>query len=227
MTKTGEAQYKPAVELIRKQGEQRMGVHASWVWYDDPKRLAFSLARYKFVSKMMDGFANVLECGCADGFNSRIVAQVVKKLTAVDFDVEFLESARETYIQNRFPVEFLQHNMMEGPPPGGPYDGIYMLDVLEHIPADQEEQLLLNLSKVLTSHGMIIIGMPSLESQEYASPLSKEGHINCKNQKDFKKILQKYFHTVLMFSMNDEVVHTGFHAMSHYNLAVCCSKKDL
>jgi hypothetical protein len=28
-----------------------------------------------------------------------------------------------------------------------------------------------------------------------------------------------------MFSMNDEVVHTGYAAMSHYNLALCCGKK--
>ena len=66
---------------------------SGWVWIDDPKRLAFTLARYKFVSKMFAGLDRVLEVGCADGFGSRIVAQAVGKLTAVDFDAKLLESA--------------------------------------------------------------------------------------------------------------------------------------
>jgi hypothetical protein len=27
-----------------------------------------------------------------------------------------------------------------------------------------------------------------------------------------------------MFSMNDEVVHTGFHPMAHYLFALCCTR---
>jgi hypothetical protein len=28
-----------------------------------------------------------------------------------------------------------------------------------------------------------------------------------------------------MFSMNDEVVHTGYHKMAHYLFALCCHKR--
>ena len=65
--------------------------------------------------------------------------------------------------------------------------------------------------------------MPSLESQIYASPASKEGHVNCQSKKQLKRTLLKYFSTVFMFSMNDEVMHTGFAPMSHYLMAVCVS----
>ena len=75
-------------------------------------------------------------------------------------------------------------------------------------------------------HGVLIVGMPSLQSQAYASPQSKEGHVNCKDQGEFGALMKRYFHNVFMFSMNDEVVHTGYSAMSHYNLALCCSKND-
>lgn len=34
-----------------------------------------------------------------------------------------------------------------------------------------------------------------------------------------------HFHNVFMFSMNDEVVHTGYGKMSHYNIALCCGSK--
>jgi hypothetical protein len=71
----------------------------------------------------------------------------------------------------------------------------------------------------------LIVGMPSLQSQGYASPQSKIGHINCKDQNDFAALMRRYFHNVFMFSMNDEVVHTGYGPMSHYNLALCCGKK--
>ena len=39
--------------------------------------------------------------------------------------------------------------------------------------------------------------------------------------------MERYFNNVFMFSMNDEVVHTGFHKMAHYIFAVGCNaKKD-
>ena len=63
--------------------------------------------------------------------------------------------------------------------------------------------------------------MPSLESQEYASPQSKAGHVNCKSGNDLKKTLEKHFKNVFVFSMNDEVIHTGYYPMAHYLLALC------
>ena len=53
------------------------------------------------------------------------------------------------------------------------------------------------------------------------------GHVNCKEQPAFKKLMQKYFHNVFMFSMNDvaKSFHTGFGKMSHYNIALCCGKR--
>lgn len=71
----------------------------------------------------------------------------------------------------------------------------------------------------------MIIGMPSHESQAYASPQSKAGHVNCKSGKDLKALMRHYFNQVFLFSMNDEVVHTGFYPMAHYLIAVCCGKR--
>ena len=31
-----------------------------------------------------------------------------------------------------------------------------------------------------------------------------------------------HFRNVFIFSMNDEVVHTGFYPMAHYLFALCC-----
>ena len=67
----------------------------------------------------------------------------------------------------------------------------------------------------LADDGVCIIGTPSLESQAYASHYSKLGHINCKEQPTLKALMARFFKNVFMFSMNDEVVHTGYSKMSH------------
>ncbi|MGA8318453.1 MAG: SAM-dependent methyltransferase, partial [Bradyrhizobium sp.] len=74
--------------------------------------------------------------------------------------------------------------------------------------------------KCLSREAVLIVGMPSLESQAYASPGSKAGHINCKTGPDLKSLIGEFFHSVFLFSVNDEVVHTGFHKMAHYIIAM-------
>ena len=90
------------------------------------------------------------------------------------------------------------------------FSGIYSMDVIEHIEPEVEAVFLNNLLASLKPHGVCIIGTPSLESQAYASKFSKMGHVNCKTQGDLKTAMERYFQNVFMFSMNDEVVHTGY-----------------
>ena len=223
-----EAQTKDPVnqhgyDVQRQVGATRLGVLKNWEWHDDPRRFLFSMARYKFVSKMFAGRANVLELGCGDGFNAPIVLQTVKKLTLADFDPVFIQDARDRmkapWIYEAKVLDLLQD------PIEGCYDAIYSLDVLEHIPGEREREVLTKICGALDPNGAVIIGMPSLESQEYASPPSRAGHINCKTMPDLNALLGDYFHNVFMFSMNDEVVHTGYHKMAHYLFGLCTGKK--
>lgn len=220
---TKELQYQIMLEYRLNRGLETLGLMTSQAWYDDPKRLTFTLARYKFIAKMLSGADHVLEVGCADAFGTRIVVQEVGKLTAVDFDPLFIEDTNAR-MSDRWKFTCKTHDMLQGPVPGG-FDGMYALDVLEHILPENEDRFLSNMAASLTEHGVMIIGMPSLESQVYASTMSKEGHVNCKTMPDLKKTMQTYFHNVFMFSMNDEVVHTGFHSMANYLFALCCGKR--
>ena len=197
---------------------------SSWAYLDDPKRLTFTFARYKFVSKMLSGCKNVLEVGCGDAFFSRVVRQEVGTLTGIDLDPAFVEDANQRK-SDVWPIEVKLHNMLEGPVAGA-FDGAYSLDVLEHILLADEDRFLGNVVASLEPHATLIVGMPSLQSQTYASEHSKIGHVNCKDQRELRKTMLKHFHNVFIFSMNDEVVHTGYHAMSHYNLALCCGKRS-
>jgi 2-polyprenyl-3-methyl-5-hydroxy-6-metoxy-1,4-benzoquinol methylase len=224
MSATKEPQYHSMVEQADASGLETFGLMTSYAWNDDPKRLTFTLSRYKFVSKLLSGRANVLEIGCADAFGTRIVRQEVQRLTATDFDPIFIEDVKKR-MNPRWPFDAFVHDMLSGPVPPRNYDGIYALDVLEHIEPGDEPVFMSNLVGSLAPHGAVVLGMPSLESQAYASPNSKAGHVNCKSMPDFKQMMARYFHNVFMFSMNDEVVHTGYHKMAHYLLALGCERK--
>jgi hypothetical protein len=101
------------------------------------------------------------------------------------------------------------------------FDGAYLLDVLEHIPSIDEEHFFANLCQSLAPAAKVVIGMPSIESQVYASAGSKAGHVNCKTKEELKSSLSCFFTSVFCLSMNDEVVHTGFNRMANYIFAVC------
>src|SRR5471032_354158 len=90
-TATREPQYQRSIDLLKVQGLTPLGLMTNQAWQDDPKHLLFTLARYKFVAKMLAGREHVLEVGCADAFGTRLVVQAVKKLTATDFDPVFVE----------------------------------------------------------------------------------------------------------------------------------------
>ncbi len=220
---TREEQYAVTLRYREEHGLESLGLMTNQAWRDDPKRLAFTFARYKFVAKMLSGCENVLEVGCADAFATRIVVQEVRRLTAVDFDPLFVEDVRAR-MDDRWRFECFVHDVLQAPVPGE-FDGVYALDVLEHIEPANEARFLRNMALSLRPHGTLIVGMPSLESQAYASAISKQGHVNCKTMPDLKQLLSQFFHNVYMFSMNDEVVHTGYYKMAHYLLAVCCGKR--
>ena len=201
-----------------------MGLVTNQVWHDDPRRLLFILARYKFVSKMLSGKKRALEVGCGDAFGTRIVLQEVDSVCAVDFDPVFVRDVNDR-MEEQWKFECKTHDMLSGPVEGA-FDAAYSLDVIEHIPVSDEDSFVSNIARSLTDDGLLVIGSPSIQSQSYASPPSKEGHVNCKDYRLLKALLERYFHNVLIFSMNDEVVHTGFYPMAHYLFAVCADKKS-
>src|SRR5437588_4491787 len=139
---TKEAQYEELLARREKYGVARLGLMVNDNWNHDPKRLAFTLARYKFVARMLAGRKHVLEVGCGDAFGTRIVQQSVGRLTAVDFDPLFIADVRE-HMNPHWAFEVLEHNLMSGPAPGE-YDAAYALDVLEHVQEKDEDRFIRN-----------------------------------------------------------------------------------
>lgn len=192
---------------------------SSETWKRDPKHLGFTFARYKFVAKMLVGKQRVMEIGCGDGIATDIVRQTVGDVFGFDSNA----SALPVYSVEK---KFFVHDILSGPWPAGDsetFDAAYALDVLEHIAG--EDTFMENVCASLKEHGTLIIGMPSLESQQYASPESKAEHVNCKTEEGLRELLNKYFHCSYIFGMNDETLHVGHGSMCHYRLGVATCKK--
>jgi 2-polyprenyl-3-methyl-5-hydroxy-6-metoxy-1,4-benzoquinol methylase len=215
---------QPNIDFAETRGAISLGLLKSREWISDPRRFLFSQSRYKFISKLLSGRKNVLEVGCGDAFNAPIVMQEIGNLTVTDFDPEFIEDAK-AHVQPEYPYEAHVHNFLDGPMEGR-FDAVYLLDVLEHIEAKDEARFIGNIMACLTGDAVMIVGMPSLESQIHASQGSKAGHVNCKSAPDLKYTMETFFHSVFMFCMNDEVVHTGYHKMAHYVIAVCAHPRS-
>jgi hypothetical protein len=172
------------------------------------------LSRYRYCGKLLAGSGDMIaEIGASDRFGTEVVEREVGHAVATyDYDP----------VWEKWCVLW---NIVNAPLPYR-YDGIYMLDVLEHIHPEDEPSALKNICTSLRENGVFIAGVPSLESQVYASETSKIGHVNCRTGEDLKRDLQKYFHNVFVFSQNDEMIHLGFYKMAHYLLAICTGKRS-
>lgn len=184
----------------------------------DPKHLGFTLRRYHFVARMLRGARNVLEVGCGDCTGAWVVLPAVQHLEGCD----------PSRWSGHDVIRHHMHNMVEDGPlsfDGAPWDAIYSLDVLEHIAPSDEGLFFSNINASLAEHGTVIIGSPSLESQPYASELSKQHHVNCKTGEQLCETLQWHYHNVFLLGLNDYALHDGFDAMVHYRLAICTGKR--
>ena len=216
--------YVPSFIFYKRNNNVTLPLNTSTLYSRDPKALAFISSRHKFIGKMIEDKKKVLDIGCGDGFGTTIVSQFVKKIIGIDYYQTHIEEAKKSFEKNFNNIKFFAKNIFDIDYKNY-FDAAYSTDVLEHINKKEEVNFMRSTCKALKSDGIFIVGMPSIESQKYASAVNKKEHINCKTGKSLKKFCEKFFKSVFLFSMNDEVVHTGFTPMSQYIICICVFKK--
>jgi 2-polyprenyl-3-methyl-5-hydroxy-6-metoxy-1,4-benzoquinol methylase len=190
-----------------------------------PRHLLHSLSRYKFASKVIGHNKRILEVGCSDGFCTPILAENSNKVIAVDTDEKAI---LETFNQlNESGIEFKCIDITNSDDVDniGKFDAAVSMDVIEHIPQKEEDEFLDAVCDLLDPEGICIIGTPNITASKYASKASMDGHINLFDAERLEKIMDSRFKKTILFSMNDEVVHTGYYAMAHYLICVGIFKK--
>lgn len=206
--------YREIVEPFFDTPEIPLGPWTSYSVLHDPKHVAFVLARYKFVAKMLEGREQVMEIGSGDGIGLSLVAQSVKHVHAVDWDRRLLDgnARRLKHLKN---VSYVLADL-NTESPNLKVDAAYWVDVLEHLDSATESTVLDNIVCCLPDDGVLLTGTPNKAAHQYASPQSRALHINQKSMEDLRTLMERYFRNVFMFGMNDEVLHTGYAPMCHY-----------
>lgn len=216
--------YHQGVDYQLDQEEIPMGRLSSYSLTNDPKHLAFVLSRYKFCAKMLKGKDKVLEIGSGDGIGLPLIAQEVGYVYCIDWDERLVEGIKRRLLKYIKNAE-VKHLDINNEKINLKVDAAFSIDFLEHVNPDKEKQVLENIVECLPKSGVLITGMPSKSSQQYATPRSKVQHINLKTSEELRELMSKYFENVFMFGMNDEVLHTGYGPMCHYIWSVACGKK--
>jgi cyclopropane fatty-acyl-phospholipid synthase-like methyltransferase len=196
----------------------------------DPKCFGFVLSRYKFAVKMLKRKRRIVEVGCGEGIGAMVlVGETDAEVLALDFDERQIDYANENLLaalRRHDPAKagrlrFACRDFATNRDDGERFDGLVSIDVIEHVPRKEEDAFLAGCRDALDDGGVAVIGTPSDHATPYASERSQIGHINLFEPDRFVATLERHFANVFLFSMNDEMVHTGFDKMAHYLMALC------
>ena len=187
--------------FIEKYGSNKrfnLGKSYSKILIDDPKLLSFVLSRYKFCSKLLEGKEKVLEVGCGESFGSPLIKKVVKELYCCDYYEPVLNENRERF-KNFSDIKFLKHDFNKQPLKKN-FDAAYLLDVFEHVSPAKSINFIKNITMSLKKKSILIIGVPNITAEQYASPASKYNHINLMTQKTMRKKIGKFFNHIFFLA---------------------------
>ncbi|MEZ0367822.1 MAG: class I SAM-dependent methyltransferase [Candidatus Sericytochromatia bacterium] len=207
-----------------------LGYHWSYNLRQDPKRLGFVLSRYKFAAKMACTGAHVLELGCSEGIGTPILAEFARSYTGVDMDARAIGEASANWGSEscRFAHADFMGRAFDCPPAGSQhgFGAIVSMDVVEHIYPEYDALFWETVHTNLDPGGIAVIGTPNITSEPYASAASRQGHVNLYGAERLKAAMDSICHTSFLFGINDEMVHTGYHAMCHFLVAVGCYRRE-
>lgn len=171
------------------------------------------LARYKFVARLVKENDDILEIGCGSGLGAIFLGQHSANVTGLEVKKYELDMARKINLRKNvtfLEIDFFEYNSSVK------YDVVVAIDVIEHMTNNQAKKLIAKMCKHLKRTGMAIIGTPSKYSYKFQSKVSRASHVKCYDQKELVNLVEKHFGRTLAFSMNDEIVHTGFPKMAWY-----------
>ena len=200
---------------MKKQLDGKMGDH-KWM-LENPLMTTIKLSRFKFASKLISKKDTLLDIGCGQGLSSIFFSDYCKYVYGVDLLSDFLNHDRKN-------IKFIKNNIFELKKNNfkRKINLITLIDFIEHFNKSQGSLILSKCSKLLEKKGgTLIVGTPSVYSSKYRSKRSKIQHIHEYDGMELKDLCSKYFNRTFLFSMNDELVHTGFYKLAWFNFVVC------
>ena len=181
----------------------------------NPLMSVIKLARYKFVAKMLSKDDVVLDIGCGRGYSSHFFAQTTKQVIGVDLYSDIPVVSKMFNADN---LKFIQADILDPPPEitDAPITAVTAIDVIEHFQREDGVNIVDRYADLLSDGGMMVLGSPSKFSQAYRSNQSQDVHFYEYEPEELRELCDLRFRRTLLFSMNDELVHTGFNKLAWF-----------
>ena len=189
----------------------------------DPLMATIKLARYKFVSKMLDKNDYVVDVGCGGGLSTFYYSNFCRKAVGIDNDVRRIEECRD--FKNK-KLDFVHLNALDISKLKFDVNCIVNVDFIEHITKKEGIIFIKNSKKFLENqknrrNKMLIIGTPSYYSKNYRAKHNLLHHKYEYKPDELYDICAENFSRVFKFTMNDELVHTGFDKLGWFFFLIC------
>lgn len=211
-----------SVKEIMGDRQISFGSYLSYEFTNTPRRILYSISYYKFAAKMIGRNKRVLDVGCGEGLGTWLLAVECGQAKGIDIDCDAIEIGKRNWKDPKISFECADFLSIKEE---GEYDAVVSFDVIEHILPKNVPLFFHKIVTSLTHYGIAVIGTPNITSQQYASPVTKAGHVNVYSWERLEYEMKQHFVHVFMFGANDEVVHTGFLPMAHYLIGLGCRKK--
>jgi SAM-dependent methyltransferase len=98
----------------------------------------------------------ILEIGCSSGFLLRDLSKSMPSATLIGADVVKIPLER---LAKNLHIPLMRFDLLKCPLPDGIFDGVVLLNVLEHI--DDDEGALMQINRLLKPGGIVVIEVPS------------------------------------------------------------------
>lgn len=182
--------------------------------YTDKQRIdciLYSIARYKFVYRLLYPQYTVLDCGCGFGYGTKLLSLSGASVIGCDINKDCINTSK-----NYFPdLDFVCGDICTLDLPK--FDIIVCMDVIEHIENTKKFlQRIKNLTKKFA-----IFSTPQKLPYEKRSDVRKTFHIREYDYDSFKDILGEVFNTVCIFTQTDEIVSSGNPEVAWTYIAMC------
>ena len=168
-------------------------------WMNHPWRKVFN-ERTEFVKSFCKD-AVVLDAGCGVGWSTERIANVAKRIIAVDLCKDALKIARNRHAG--YNIIYKQMNVLSIEIPDNSVDVAVSLEVIEHFDKKDVIKYLSEINRVLKSDGIIVGSTPLIHSFFNARlvpfGIDQKGHKILYTKRGLAKLLKSYFKNVAVF----------------------------
>lgn len=136
--------------------------------------------KMKIIVKIIEEFygRKILDCGCGEGI-------LVEEFKSKGYDIEGIDKNYESEFVKAGDITNMEY-------PDNQFDVVLLLDVLEHLPYNEQYSALKEIKRVLKNQGTLILSMPNIANMSARLKLLILGELS-RTDKDYNHLGERTF----------------------------------